>query len=129
MSRNAFPLRNTREEVYEHTFVFTGTGADEFTKTYARGLSAVARQSAGVHRLSFTDHPGTLCGFTYGFQGTTVANLAGHDVTLSAWTAPSGSTKGYFQITIWNASEAAHDLVATELLHLTLKFTRSGLGD
>jgi len=124
--QSPFPLRNTTPELVEHTFLGVGTGADELTISYGPGITAV-RQGAGVHRVSFAEHPGTFVGYSFAFQGATPANVAGHTVVLDTWVAPSGSTLGYFDLTVYNASDAAHDLVATELVSVTFKFIRTGV--
>jgi hypothetical protein len=103
-----------------------GTGADELTKLYGAGLST-ARQSAGLHRLSFKENPGTLVGSSFGFQAATPANVGSHTVVLDTWTAKSGSTDAYIDFLITNASGAAHDLLALEWVNLQLWFTKTGV--
>ncbi len=121
-----YPVRNSTPELVEHTFLGVGTGADELTVSYGPGLTSV-RQSAGVHRVSFAQDPGTFVGYSFAFQGATPANVAGHTVVLDTWVVASGSTLGYFDVTVYNASDAAHDLIATELVSITFKFVTTGV--
>ena len=122
--QSPYPVRNTTAEVVEHSFLGVGTGADELTVSYGVGVTSV-RQSAGVHRLSFAEHPGTFVGYSWALQAASPDNVAGHTVVLDTWVDPSGSTLGYFDVHVFNASDSAHDLVATELVSLTFRFIRT----
>jgi hypothetical protein len=113
-----FPGRNTAPDTYQLTVLLTGADTSAPTVT----MGTVAYTGVGDYRISFAEDPGTFMGMTYGLGATTRTALVGHTVTHGLFTAKSGSTAAYIDISFYNASEAAHNLQLLEYMSLTFTF-------
>lgn len=100
----------------------TGTGAADPTKRHGPGIT-VTRTAAGVYKFSFASHPGTLLGFKPSFGADTPSAVKGYTATRDTYTAPSGSTDGYVEVSVWDSTFTAADLAALQYLDLEFEFT------
>lgn len=99
-----------------------GTGASAPTKQLGSGVT-ITRTAAGVYKLTFAKNPGTFIGFAWGLGATTPGDVKGHTVTRDTMTdATSAGASAYIEVSLWNASDAADDLQATEYADLAITF-------
>lgn len=93
-------------------------GANTDAPTISEGTGfTVARTGTGAWTITFTKSYAALVAFTWGLQASTPADVKGHTVIVDD--LASGTT---LPLVIYNASDAAHDLVATEYLTFTAVF-------
>ena len=102
----------------------TGAGTSAPTVRGGHGVT-VTRTGTGVIKFSFVDNPGTFVGIRgYMFGADTPGDVKGYTVTRDTYTAPSGSTKGFVEVSLWNSSFAAVDLGSgDEYLDITFAFS------
>lgn len=107
----------------------TGTGAADPTRRAGPGVT-VSRTSEGVLKFSFNENPGTFVGVAgFAFRADTPSDVAGYTIAGDTYVAPSGSTDGYIELTVVNASDAADDLEALEYLDVTFVFAAQSVID
>ena len=101
-----------------------GTGASAPTKQLGNGVT-VTRTAAGVYKLTFAKNPGTFVGFNANLGAATPSDVKGHTVTRDTPVDATTTTSAYIEISLWNASDAADDLQATEYMDLELVYGNS----
>lgn len=106
-----------------HHVRLLGTGSSTPTKEIGHGIT-VSRTAAGVYKCQWAlgASPGTFLGFTWGLGASTPGDVKGHTVTRSTITAETSSAGYFISVSLWNASDAADDLQATEYMDLTFHF-------
>lgn len=114
-----YDVKVTEPELHKTQVRLEGEGAAVATKVYGRGVT-VARTGAGVHTLTFASSPGTYVGHTWGLDATTVADVNGWTVVVTATSAT------VLTVTVHNELFAAADLPADTWLFLELNFERCG---
>jgi len=123
MALDAYPVRNGQAEVVEYWIKLEGTGASAPTLTFpaaSAGIS-VARTSAGIYTLTWTDDPGTYLCTVPGFEDTTPANLDDHSCIVDNYASK------VLTITVYDGTPAVDDLEANEYLCLKVAFKRTSL--
>ena len=122
MSFEMDPQRATEPESYEHLIRMTGPGSTLPTKTAGRGVT-LSRTSPGLYVMTFIDPPGNIVGSGAQLTSPTMTDLKNFSVILST---PDATGK-IFQVTIFNASGTAVDLLTNQILDVTYTFKRSQL--
>lgn len=101
----------------------TGNATSTPTRRAGPGVT-VTRTGVGVWRFSFNDNPGTFVGITgFAFRADTASGVKGYSLSAGAYVAPSGSTDGYIDVSLWDSSNAAVDLTTTQYLDITFEFS------
>lgn len=107
------------ERLYQARLV--GVNNANPTTEFGPGMT-ITRVSEGIIRFSFIENPGEFVGIRgYAFGDTTPADMKNKELVRSGYTAPSGSTKGYVDVHIFE-SGTPDDLEATEYLDITFAF-------
>lgn len=100
----------------------TGAGAATPTRRAGPGVT-VTYTATGVYRYSFSDNPGTFVGIAGPcLRADTPSAVKGYSISGDTYVAPSGSTDGYIEVSVWDSSNAAVDLAAAQYLDLTFVF-------
>jgi hypothetical protein len=88
------------------------------------GGVTVTRTAAGVFKYTFADNLGTFCGLAGApaLSAVTMSGVKGYSCSGGAYVAPTGSTAGYIEISVWDASNAAVDLTNVQYLDVTFVF-------
>ncbi len=102
---------------------FEGAGAADptFPITDPPGWTAT-QESTGIYRVTFTDGYSALISMFGSIGGATPADVAGHTCVWDDYVAPVGSALAYREVSIYNAADALHDLVATEFFEFMAVF-------
>lgn len=107
----------------------TGTGAADPTRRAGPGVT-VTRTAEGVLKFAFAENPGTFVGVAgHAFRAATPSGVAGYTIAGDTYTAPSGSTDGYIEVSVYNASDALDDLEANQYLDITFAFAAQSVID
>lgn len=103
----------------------TGTGAAHPTKRYGQGMT-ITRQASGVYRYSFQEAPGYFVAIRGAvLRADTMSAVKGYSLSAGVYVAPSGTTLGYIDVSVWDASNNAVDLAALQYLDVTFCITGS----
>lgn len=106
---------------------FEGAGTSDPTYPIANPPGwTVARSALGIYRISFSENYSALISGFAMIGGTTPANVAGHTAVWDDYVAASGNTNAYRDVSVYNAADALHDLVATEFLEFVCIFQTTG---
>lgn len=101
----------------------TGASTSDPTRRAGHGVT-VTRTAAGVIKFSFNDNPGTFVGIAgHSFGADTPSGVKGYTISRDTYTAPSGSTDGYVEVSMWDASNNAVDLTNVQYLDITFAFS------
>lgn len=123
MSQHAFPVRSAQPELVAHPVRALGvTSGPSITKELGDGLT-VTRTGAGAYRLTWSENPGTFVVAVGSLQAATPGDLAGHTMIFDTW----DSTNLRLDLVVYNATFAAHDLVANEYLDIVVWFKRTSV--
>jgi len=114
--QDAFPHQSTNPGQKDHIIRSVG-GVTAITKVYGPGV-AVTRTGAGAYLLTWSENPGTFIGASAGLAATTPGDVAGHTVVFGAYS----TTAFTLSFTLYNASDAAHDLAALEWITCRVTF-------
>ena len=112
MSFEAYPTRDTEQDVRHHLVRMVGTGASAPTRIIGKGI-AITRDDVGVYTLTWASNPGAWIGPPApGLQATTSANVRGCSVTWGVF----DTTTFAVQFKVWDGlAQAAGVWVAREL--------------
>ena len=123
MSLNTWEVRSANPDVVSHVIHITGAGTSVPTmqEPSASAGIAIARTSAGFLTFTWTDEPGNFLGCTFGFGGTTSANMAGHTAVFTSYASKVLTVK------IYDAADAIDDLELTEFLCINAMFKRTNV--
>lgn len=115
-----FPILSSEPE--QRDYVISITGVDDANPTERNGAGlAVARTAEGVYRITFASNPGTFIGIAgYCFGADTMSGVKGYTLTRDTYSYSSGVAT--LDISVWNSSFAAADIIAAQYLDLTLRF-------
>lgn len=101
----------------------TGASTADPTKRAGHGVT-VTRTAIGVLRFSFDENPGTFVEIAgCALRAATPSGVKGYSVSGGTYVAPSGTTHGYIEVSIWDASNAAVDLTSVQYLDITFSFS------
>jgi hypothetical protein len=120
---NAYPHRTTRPESQEHLIRFEGAGSSAPVKHLGAGVT-ITREGTGAYRATWTDGPGVFLCVTFGLEADTPGDLAGHTVVADVYDVDNKR----LDFVLYNASDAAHDLVADEYITVRAVFSTSAVG-
>lgn len=115
----------TRTNVPNERLVRVGiTGNSTGTPTERVGGGVVVtRTAAGVFKYTFADNLGTFVGLAGAvLSAVTMSGVKGYSISGGAYTAPTGSTAGYIEVSVWDASNNAVDLTNVQYLDVTFVF-------
>ncbi len=121
MSIQGFPVRVSRPEVTEHLIQAVG-GSSAVTQVYGHGV-ATTRTSTGLYKLTWTENPGTLVGWSYGLAATTHADLDGWTVVRGVYNT-SAFTLAF---SVYNDTPTITDLAALNWIDIVCRFAPTGL--
>jgi hypothetical protein len=101
----------------------TGNATGTPTERVGGGVT-VTRTAAGVFKYAFADNLGTYVGLAGApaLSAVTMSGVKGYSCSGGAYVAPSGTTPGYVEISVWDASNAAVDLTSVQYLDVTFVF-------
>lgn len=116
---------NVNEERVYRTRIL-GTGAATPSKVVGNGVT-VTRTGVGVFRYTFADNPGQYVDFIPTLQAETPSDVKGHTIIADTYVPPASGELGYIELSLFNASDAAHDLAAAEYLGASFIFSASSL--
>jgi hypothetical protein len=122
MSVVNFPVTAAQPSTVLVPVFVTGVNDANPTNTYAPGVT-VTRTGEGVYRFAFAQVKGTFLGAWCQVAGTTVANVKGYTAHPTVWDA----TNKRVDITVFNASQTAADVIATEYLYVLFAFRQTGV--
>lgn len=117
MAKDKYPLRGNLAELNAEVVTMVGTGASAPTKVYGPGVT-ITRTGAGDYRLTWAEAPGNYVATMASLRATTESDNKGHTVIVGAWSAANRT----LDVTLWDASDAAEDLEASEWLELVVLF-------
>lgn len=101
----------------------TGASTSDPTQRAGHGVT-VTRTAIGVVRFSFDENPGTFVEIGgHAFRAVTPSGVKGFSISGGAYVPPSGSTDGYIEVSLWDASNAAVDLTSVQYLDVTFAFS------
>lgn len=116
----------TKTNVPNERLVRTGiTGASTSNPTERVGGGVVVtRTAAGVYRYTFADNLGTFVGLAGApaLSAVTMSGVKGYSASGGAYVAPTGSTAGYIEVSVWDASNNAVDLTNVQYMDVTFVF-------
>lgn len=98
------------------------TSGPSIASTTSPGVT-VSRTGTGAYRLTWAQDPGNFLGAVASLRAATPGNLAGHTVVLDEY----DSTNLILDLVVYNAADAAHDLVADEHFTVMAAFSFSNL--
>lgn len=122
MSVVNFPAMAAQPDTVLVPVFVTGINGANPTNTYAPGVT-VTRTGEGVYRFTFTELKGAFLGAWCQVAGTTVANVKGYTAHPTVWDA----TNKRVDITVYDATQTAADVIATEYLYVLFAFRQSGV--
>jgi hypothetical protein len=122
MSQSAYPARSTRPQAVTVPVRFQGNGSSAPVQELGEGVS-VARAAEGVYEYTFGESPGLFVGVSDALQATTAADVKGHTLVWGAWNASTLKIR----VSLFNASDAAHDLATAEWIHAQFLFSRTSV--
>lgn len=101
------------------------TGASSSDPTLRAGIGVtVTHDATGVYKYAFTDNPGTFVGIGgWALRADTASGVKGYSLSAATYVAPAGTTKGYINVSIWDASNNAVDLTSTQYLDISFLFS------
>ncbi len=116
-------LRSSEPEQDETVLRLLGVNDANPTKEVGRGV-VVTRTAEGVYKITWNDNPGTFVGIAgYCFGAATPADVKGYTISSDTY----DSTTFSLEVSVWNSSFAAADIIATQFLNLTVRFKQTGL--
>lgn len=121
-------FNDTKTNVFTERLVRVGiTGASTSNPTKRAGFGVtVTRTAAGVIKYSFNDNLGTFVQVGgHSFGADTPSGVKGYTMSRDTYTAPSGSTDGYIELSFWDASNNAVDLTSVQYFDVTFVFSES----
>lgn len=123
MSQNTWEVRSGNPDIVEFHIRLLGTGAAAPTREEPAASSGitVTRSGVGAYTLTWAENPGNFVNCSYMIGAATPANVAGHTVIRDTFASLA------LPIVLYNASDAAHDLAASEYIDLTVRFKRTNL--
>jgi len=96
---------------------FTGAGSGAPTGETGKGV-VITRTGTGAYLATFTDAYASLVAQGYGLKASTPVDIAGHTVVFD----DLSTTQAF---TLYNASDAAHDLAVVEVISLWWIFRKT----
>ncbi len=118
----AHPKKASRPHVVGYHLRLLGADGADLTIEEGVGIKSVARVSEGLYRVSWQQDPGLFINATSGLQAATCSDLKGHTVVFDTYDA----TNFQLDFTLFNAADAADDLLVNEYLGLTVSFSEHG---
>ena len=121
MAKELHPQRSPQPELV--TVVTRVTGANDAHPTITEGkggIYTVTRTGEGVYRYTFNVNRSNFVGFTFGFGATTAADMKGYTATHAALV--TSGARYYIDVSIWNSSFAAADVIAAQYLTVVFYF-------
>jgi hypothetical protein len=117
---NEWRLRVSEPEEEEYLISITGVDDTNPTERYGRGV-AVTRTAEGVYRMTWSTNPGTFLGIAgYCFGADTMSDVKGYTLTRDTYSASAGVYT--LDVSVWNSSFAAADLIAAQYVDLVVRF-------
>jgi hypothetical protein len=122
MPQDAYLQKSTEPESVAVKVRMVGTGANPPTRELGQGIT-ITRTGTGAITLTFSETPGEFESVVVGLQAATISALAGFSVIVGTWNA----TTRALPIALFNGSNAAADLAATQRIHMQINFKRTSV--
>lgn len=123
MSQVNYPVRSAMPETVLVPVFVTGVNNDNPVNTFAPGVT-VTRTGEGVYRFSFDVVKGTFLGCWTQVGGATVANIKQYQAHPTTF----DTTNNRIDITVYDSTGTAADVIATEQLYVLFAFRQAGYG-
>lgn len=119
-----YPLKNSEPEVRDYPIRILGVNNADPTKEVGKGVT-ITRTGEGVYRITWAQKPFTFVGIVgYCFGAATMSDVKGYTLTRDTY-----DTSGFtLDVSVWNSSFAAADIIADQYLDLTVRFKATGTG-
>lgn len=111
------PVRASEPDVQEYIISIIGVNDANPTETYGQGV-VITRTAEGVYRIQWATNPGRFLGMGFGFGATTMSDVKGYTVTRGLY----DTTNWRLDVSVWNSSFAAADIIALQYLDLVVRF-------
>lgn len=120
MPIDMYPVTTSEPESVNTTISIVGVNDANPTETYGKGVT-ITRTAEGVYRITWATNPGTFVGIVgHMFGATTMSDVKGYTVSRGVY-----NTSAYtLDLSVWNSSFAAADIVALQYLDVTVQFKR-----
>ena len=117
----ANPVRANEEEVFATHVRILGVNGS-VTQEDGNGVT-ITRTGEGAYLATWADDQGQFLGWNIGFGAATPADLAGYTGVRDTYTAGTPT----LAFIVYNASDAAADLIANQYADIIFYFKRTGL--
>lgn len=113
-----YPVRGSQAETRHTTIRILGVNDANPTEELGMGV-VITRTGEGVYRITWATNPGVFAGIVgYCFGAATMSDVKGYTLTRDTY-----DTSGLIlDVSVWNSSFAAADIVANQYLDLTVAF-------
>lgn len=120
-----YPSRASEPESRRYLLSLTGANGADPTVRVGEGVT-VTRTAEGVYKVAFNDAPGTFIGITgHTFRADTPSDVKGYTLTGDTYVAPTSTADGYIEVSVWDSSFAAADIIAAQYLDLQIEFRQT----
>lgn len=115
-----YPLKVSEPEARDYSIRILGVDDANPTEQIGRGV-VVTRTAEGVYRITWAEKPFTFVGIVgYCFGAATMSDVKGYTLTRDT---PETTT---LDVSVWNSSFAAADLIANQYVDITVRFKATG---
>lgn len=118
---NAFPVKANEPEIIAHHVRILGVNGS-VTQEDGNGVT-ITRTGEGAYLATWADDPGQFLGWSIDFGAATPADLKGYTGVRDTYTAGTPT----LAFVVYNASDAAADLIANQYADIVFYFKRTGL--
>lgn len=116
-----FRVNHSAPDVRRHAVYLTGAGTSAPTVRSGPSVT-VTRTGTGAYTITWSEYPGVFLGWRADLGASTPADVAGHTVVRDDYDTATKS----LPFVLYNASDAAHDLAASEYLDIEVTFKMTG---
>jgi hypothetical protein len=118
MAVDFFPIKTTEPDTRLYTIRILGVDDANPTEQFGSGV-AITRTGEGVYRITWAANPGTFLGVVgFIFGAATMSDVKGYTVTRDTF----DTTSYLLDLSVWNSSFAAADIIANQYLDITVAF-------
>lgn len=118
MTAPMFPISASEPDCSETIIRILGVDDANPTEQIGNGV-AITRTAEGVYRITWAANPGVFVGVKgYMFGAATMSDVKGYTATRDTY----DSTSFILDVSTWNSSFAAADIIANQYLDITVAF-------
>ena len=118
---NAYAVKTNQPDLVGHIIRVEGGNGAAPTALSGGGGVTVTRTGEGAYTLTWADDPGTFVAWDCNLGAVTPGDLAGHTASRGAYASKALS------FVLYNASDAADDLLVNEFLDIIVWFKRTNV--